>query len=141
MGKNIFWCLYYFIIDCDDFDYFKINFMIRKNFYIELLKYASNKKEFTDEDIKKELNLNLAEKKLYFGKLRHNKLLFENTGRNKKIEYGELSIFIISVEGRFKLLEYEALIDARKSSTVATILAIVAIIISSISVICSIIIK
>ena len=114
---------------------------IRKNFYIEILKYADDKREFILNELFDDLKLDQEEKNLICQKLINSKLLFYNTGKEKINQTGKHSIFTISIEGKFKLLEYEELVDARQSSKEAKWIAIIAMIISAILAIGSILIQ
>ncbi len=96
-----------------------MNEKIRKNIHIEILKYAHEHGEFLCKGLSVDLVFNQNEKQLFFGKLMHDKTLLQNTGRNQKTDGGEESIFTISTEGRFKLLEFEQLDSANKASTEA----------------------
>jgi hypothetical protein len=87
---------------------------IRKNIHIKILEYAQERVEFTISQLMHDLKFNHNEKNLFCQYLIHDKVLFQNTGRNKKISGGEESIFTISTEGRFKLLEYEQLENAKE---------------------------
>ena len=100
---------------------------IRKNIHIEILKYAQEYIEFTKDELMDDLKFVQEEKTLFVQKLINDKSLIQNTGRNKKTESGEESLFIIATEGRFKLLEYEELEEARRSSKEARQFAIIAI--------------
>ncbi|EKD44209.1 MAG: hypothetical protein ACD_71C00213G0004 [uncultured bacterium (gcode 4)] len=106
---------------------------IRKDFYIELLKYANKKNEFILNELFEDLNLNQEEKNLFCERLIHSKLLFDSTSKS--------DIFMISIKGRFKLLEHEELTEARISSKQAKYIAISAIIISALLAICSILLQ
>jgi hypothetical protein len=109
-----------------------MNFKIRKNIHIEILKYAQDHIEFTKDELMDDLKFVQEEKNLFDQKLINDKSLIQNTGRNKKTKAGEKSLFIIATEGRFKLLEYEELEQARKSAKEARSFAIIAIIITAI---------
>jgi len=100
---------------------------IRKNIHIEILKYAQEHTEFIKDELMEDLKFTQEEKDLFVQKLINDKSLIQNTGRTKKTETGEESLFIIATEGRFKLLEYEELEEARKSSKEARWFAIMAI--------------
>ncbi|MFA5248168.1 MAG: hypothetical protein WC415_02910 [Patescibacteria group bacterium] len=92
---------------------------IRKNIHIEVLKYAHEKSEFICTKLSKDLNFNQNEKQLFFGKLIHDKTLLQNLDKNQKTDRGEETMFTISTEGRFKLLEFEQLENASQTSMVA----------------------
>ena len=106
--------------------------MLRKNFYIEILKYVDIKCEFTEDEIFKDLDFSEEERQLFVG-IKYNKTMLENTGRKKDVKnYGtELTVFTISPEGKFRLEEYMALDEARKSSKKAIEIATISLIISS----------
>lgn len=110
---------------------------IRKDLYIQLLKYADHKVEFTMQELFNDLNLNQEEKDLFAWQLIHNKLLFDNV----RISANAETIFTISVEGKFKLLEYEELTEARISSKEAKKQAFRAIIISWVFALASILLQ
>lgn len=89
---------------------------IRRDIFIEILKYADSHQEFTCFELFKDLKLNQAEKDLVAKNL-GNKLLFYNTGRLKTTKkHGKVNIFRISIEGKFQLLEYQELQEARQSA-------------------------
>jgi len=90
---------------------------IRKNIHIE----------FTKDELMDDLKFVQEEKNLFVQKLINDKSLIQNTGRNKQTKAGEESLFMIATEGRFKLLEYEELEEARRSSKEARKYAIIAI--------------
>lgn len=85
---------------------------IRKNLHIEILKFASKHTEFTSNQIFGKLNFRQKEKNLWVGSLIHNKTLIEFV-RESKEEQGRENVYTISVEGRFKLLEYQQLRTAK----------------------------
>lgn len=128
-----------------------MNEKIRRNIHIEILEYAQKHTEFIISQLTKDLNFNQNERNLIYGRLVYESLLF-NTGRNQKTNSGEESIYTISTEGRFKLLEYEQLENANKSSEIAvnkattsikwtarsTLLTFFALIIAIITLICNI---
>jgi len=105
---------------------------IRKNIHIEILKYAQEHIEFTKDELMSDLKFIQEEKDLFVQKLINDKSLIQNTGRNKKTKVGEESLFVIATEGRFKLLEYEELEEARKNSKKARSFAIIAIMITAV---------
>lgn len=105
--------------------------MIRKDVHIEILKYAYEHGEFLCQDLMNDLEFNQNEKDYFSQILIHEGNLICNTGRNKTNDDGQHSIFTISTEGRFKLLEYDELQEARKSSQGARFWSIVAMIITA----------
>lgn len=109
-----------------------MNSKIRKNIHIEILKYAQERIEFTKDELMNDLKFVQEEKDLFVQKLINDKSLIQNTGKNKKTKFGEENLFIITTEGRSKLLEYEKLNEVRKSSKEARSLVIIAIIVTMI---------
>ena len=76
---------------------------IRKNIYIEILEYAQKTTEFTIEKLVKDLNLNPSEIDL-LTRSRDSGLLICNIWKKKRWEDDS---WTMSVEGRFRLLDYE----------------------------------
>lgn len=92
---------------------------IRKNIHIAILEYANEHSEFTLNELMRDLDFNQNEKDLLSQHLVNEKSVFQGLGRNKPTEAGQESLFMISTEGRFKLLEYEQLKNATESSEMA----------------------
>lgn len=106
----------------------------KKNIYIRILKYANRKGEFTMDELYDELKLNQKQKD-FVNSGRGTTGLICNTGRIKEEGTNKNSTFTISAEGTFKLLEYEELEEARKSSKWAMRFAIIAMLLTILSVI------
>ena len=83
--------------------------------YIQVLKYARNNPGFTIDEFRNEFPDDNVwiEREYQFGKL------FQTDVKTQKI--------YLSFEDRFRLLEHEELIEARKSAKVATWIAIISI--------------
>jgi len=103
---------------------------IKADIHIKILEYAQKHGEFTARQLVDGIKLNQNEKNLFYEKLINDKLLLQNTGRNKKTNIGEESILTISTEGRFKLLEYQQLKNATKFSKIAIRIATITTIIT-----------
>jgi hypothetical protein len=110
--------------------------MIRKNknIYIRILEYGNDHPDgFSLFQIRDDLGLSEDMFKLInvesYGE--GGSRVFLPAGKINKCKYGtEITKFILSFEGKFKLLEYKELEEARRSSLCATIFASLAIIIS-----------
>ena len=96
--------------------------MKEKDIHIEILKWAKNNPSFTSDELiskfpdeKQFLEIEIDKK--------------ENSIFTKR-KSGESKEFLLSFEGRFKLLQYQELEEARKSSKWAIRIAIIAIIIT-----------
>ena len=114
----------------------------KENIYIKILKYATEKKEFTESELLSDLKLNQDEKNFVLNEVFRKSDLLCNTGRCIiREDGGFMNIWTISVEGMFKLLKYKELEEARKSSKQAMRFAIAALIVSSILAFFSIIIQ
>lgn len=101
------------------------NERIRKNLHIRILRFAHRRGEFTDFDLHKGLSLNKAEIQLYSSKLRHDSSLIDNTGKTRDVGGGnEQSLFTLSSEGRFRLLEHQQLVWAQIIGVVAIVLSV-----------------
>ncbi len=103
--------------------------IIRKELYIEILKYANNRSSFTADELVKDLLLNPDEEKILNDTILfddYKSFFFRNTATIPMI-------YTISVKGRFSLLEYEKLEDARESSKIAITIAIAALIVTIIT--------
>lgn len=103
---------------------------IRKDFWIELLKYADKEKRFTVSKAVNDLKLSSIEKRQLDDAITIFDV-FRPTGQ----KYGGGNVPIedyltLSIEGIFKLIDYTELAEARKNSREAKWLAIIAIIIS-----------
>lgn len=94
---------------------------IRKNIHIEILKYAQKHREFGMRQLMEDLKFNQNEKNLFCQDLIHSKLLLDNTGRNESTNAGQESIFTISIEGRFRLLDHQQLFWAKALGIIAIV--------------------
>jgi hypothetical protein len=115
--------------------------MIRKNFYIQILRYAHEKDGgFILDEIFEALSVSKVEKQLITENVIHDKQLLQRVGGRKTL-HGEENEFSISSEGRFRLLAYEQLESANKAALRATWIAIASIIISTLATIVGFFVK
>lgn len=111
----------------------------KENLYIRILKDANKKEKFTENELFGSLGLSSEERKFVSNHIFRGTDLFTNTGEVNKVGTNTESILRISENGIFKLLEYEQLDEARRSSKQATYIAIIAMILTIISIIAQII--
>ncbi len=104
---------------------------IRKNIHIQILKYAQKHREFTSGQIMKDLNFNQNEKDLWVGELIYGKLLVYNTRKTEITKTGGETIWTISIEGRFRLLEYQQLRQAKIFGIIAIIFSLTVVIVTA----------
>jgi len=101
---------------------------MKEDIYIKILKWAQSNPGFTWEELKN--NFPKQEKFLHREITQRNNPLFEI---NKSGDIDRSKEYILSFEGRFKLLEYEELQEARQSSRRAMYIAIISIIMTLIT--------
>ena len=104
-----------------------------KDHYIRALQYAESKNEFTLEELVNDLELTTPQEDQLALQI-HEKQIFQQNASNYINTYKGNSIKLhLSVDDKFKLLNYIALEEARSSSTSATRFAISALVIAIIS--------
>ena len=104
-----------------------------KDHYIRALQYAESKIEFTLEELVKELGLTGPQENQLALQI-HEKQIFQQNASNYINTYKGSNIKLhLSVEDKFKLLNYIALEEARSSSISATRFAMAALLIAIIS--------
>ncbi len=100
--------------------------------YINILRYAYKKSEgFTLIELKKDLSLGDEHFAFLWNDLHYSKLFTKtNKYRIPNNQDWNNEVLLLSFEGRFKLVEYDQLEEAKESGKKATIIAIIAILIS-----------
>ncbi|MEK7607261.1 MAG: hypothetical protein AAB444_03650 [Patescibacteria group bacterium] len=104
-----------------------------KNFHVRLLRYADMREVFTITEIRTDLSL-IAEQITLLHRETENGNFFERVGNSSNGE----DKYMLTLEGKSRLLEYDELVLARNSSREAKRYAIIAIIISVIALAASI---
>lgn len=109
--------------------------MKKPDLHINILEYCNNHLEgFTINELKKDLSLSELEVKFLTEEIGGSDLVARtNKYRSEDNNDFNNEILILSFEGKFKLLEYTELQEARKTAKEAFILAIISIFISSFS--------
>lgn len=108
-----------------------------KDHYIRALEYAEFRSKFTLEELAKSIGLT-SEQKEQLALQIHQNQIFNQNANDYINNYEKLAIDLhFSVEDKFRLLNYTALQEARKSSRSATFFAASALAISIISLIIS----
>jgi hypothetical protein len=104
-----------------------------KDHYIRALQYAESKSEFTLEELVAELRLTTPQENQLALQI-HEKQIFQQNGTDYINRYSGGNIKLhLSVEDKFKLLNYTALEEARSSAISATRFAIAAMVIAIVS--------
>ena len=97
-----------------------------KDHYIRALEYAESKTEFTLGELAKELGLNDVQKRQLALQI-HEKQIFQHVSPNYLKDYATTEIPLnLSVEDKFRLLNYAALEESRRFSKRAAQFAIAA---------------
>lgn len=101
-----------------------------RDLYIKILKYCDKRRDgFTLREIKRDLSLSNSQ----FGFLQRERVgadVFTDMGEHRDIGKGSEQVLMLSFEGKFKLLEYIELQEARRASRIATWFATAALLIS-----------
>lgn len=108
---------------------------VRKDFLIEVLKYANEKGTFTVDDLGSDLSLSIEEKIILMREIRNGENFVQSTST---YDPGLTEPYSLSFDGRYKLLEHEELEAARKASDRATRFAKIAISVSLFAILISI---
>jgi len=109
-------------------DIFIIMLTKKDDIYIKVLEYGNEHKDgFTLEELIKDLGLNGKKERLVRESVLNRGNIFHEVGAMEGIA---AKSYMLSFEDKFKLLEYVELREARRNSIIATILAIIAIMIS-----------
>jgi hypothetical protein len=108
------------------------------DFYIKLLKWADARETFTLKDIQKEFNISDDQIGVISHQIRNRQLFSTNSpmGFDAKLKQTKLWM---SVEDKFRLIEYDELKEAREASKNATYFASAALVISILTLIASIV--
>lgn len=104
-----------------------------KNFHVRLLRYADIRQVFTITEVRSDLSL-IAEQITFLHREIENGKFFLRVGDSSEGEYK----YMLTLEGKSRLLEYDELILARNSSREARHYSIIAIVISVIALVVSI---